>query len=515
MLIKNKFFHLLIIVSLGGILFFYKLGELPLFDPDEGRYAEVAREMGESKDLLLPHFNYELRLKKPPLYYWFVFLSNRFWGINEFSARFPSAFFSLLGVILTYFIGNILYGKSIGIIASLILMTSFEYLVVSRLAITDMTLCFFFLLAIFSFLKYEKDKKDLFLFLFWISLSLSFLTKGPVGLLPLLVIIFYSLFEKRFILLKEIFIRRISFLVIFFIVGLSWYLILVFKFGFSEMFSLFHHETLERFFKGYIHREPFLYFLPVILLGFFPWTSFLFWIKINFLKDRFLIVWFLVVFIFFSLSRSKIPTYIISLFPCLSILLANFWENCFSKKEKNFSKKLNFSLIFLLFLLILSFVGIKIFLKEKYALELNIFYPLIFSLILIFISLIFSFYKRFPFSFLTIFSFTFVFLFLFFSLFSSPLSYLRSTKALVEPVKKEIKDKDIVISYRLPKPSLVFYTRHKIFFLQDFLELLNYLEKKDASLWLIIREEDFSLIREKYNFSFKNKLGKYLLVKLE
>ncbi|MCM8783329.1 MAG: glycosyltransferase family 39 protein, partial [Candidatus Omnitrophica bacterium] len=138
----------MVLLVVGCFLFFYKLGNLPLLDPDEPRYAEVAREMGERGDFLIPYFNYTPRLKKPPLFYWLVFLSSKLFGINEFSARFPSAFFALVGVFLTYLIGAHLFSSFSGFLSALILATSLEYLVISRLAITDMTLCFFFLSAV-------------------------------------------------------------------------------------------------------------------------------------------------------------------------------------------------------------------------------------------------------------------------------------------------------------------------------------------------------------------------------
>ncbi|MGE4357940.1 MAG: ArnT family glycosyltransferase, partial [Candidatus Omnitrophota bacterium] len=262
---KKKNIYIIILAITSAFFFFYKLGELPLLDPDEPRYAEVAREMGETNDFLVPYFNYQPRLKKPPLFYWLIFLAYKIFGINEFSARFPSALFAFMGVFLTYLMGKKLYSYFTGFLAGLILATSLEYLVLSRLAITDMVLCGFFLSCLFFFLKYRETRRDIFLLLFWISLALAFLTKGPVGLLPLLIGLFFMLSERDFSFLRVFFLRKIYFSSLFFILGLSWYVAVAFKFGFAEMFSLFRYETIERFGSGYIHREPFLYFIPVIL----------------------------------------------------------------------------------------------------------------------------------------------------------------------------------------------------------------------------------------------------------
>ncbi|MCM8778820.1 MAG: glycosyltransferase family 39 protein [Candidatus Omnitrophica bacterium] len=481
---RNKIFYFLVIWGLGSFLFFYKLGNLPLLDPDEPRYAEVAREMAETKDLLIPHFNYEIRLKKPPLFYWLIFISFKIFGINEFSARFPSALSALGGVILTYLIGANLFAPFSGFLSSLILVTSLEYLILSRLAITDMVLCFFFLSSIFSFIKYTKGKKKIFLYFFWISLALSFLTKGPVGLLPLLVIFVFSLYTRDFSLFKELFTGSISAFLIFLFLSLFWYLLLIFKFGSSEMLNLFYEETLERFLKGYIHREPLFYFLPILLIGFFPWTVFLPWLNRVSLHQKLLLIWWGVVFTFFSLSRSKVPTYVISLFPCLSIILGSFWNEVFSQRIKYLGRKLSFSMVFLFLSMIFLWGGAKIFLQKKYGLMLprEAVYPLIFSLMIF----LFFVFKRKPlFVFMSALSLSLFSLIFFYRLFAVDLGNLRSTRALIFSLKEKIKKEDILIAYRFSKPSLVFYSQHKIIFLQNQEELLNYLGKKDKRIWIL------------------------------
>ncbi|MCX5657201.1 MAG: glycosyltransferase family 39 protein, partial [Candidatus Omnitrophica bacterium] len=112
---KTRQKYMVILLLLGVFLLFYKLGAIPLLDPDEPRYAETAREMLESKNFLIPHFNYEPRLNKPPLEYWLISLSYLAFGINEFAARFPSAVFGLASIFIVYLLGCRIYlSRAIG-----------------------------------------------------------------------------------------------------------------------------------------------------------------------------------------------------------------------------------------------------------------------------------------------------------------------------------------------------------------------------------------------------------------
>ncbi|MCM8784528.1 MAG: hypothetical protein NC818_07205, partial [Candidatus Omnitrophica bacterium] len=371
----------------------------------------------------------------------------------------------------------------------------------------------FFLSAVLFFLKYKAKRKKISLFFFWVSLALTFLTKGPVGLLPLLVMIIYLFFEKDISLLKEIFWSKLYFLFLFLVLGLSWYLFLVFKFGFSETFSLFRYETVERFSRGYIHRASVFYFFPIVLLGFLPWTVFLPWLRVKFSSMRFLVIWFMVVFLFFSLSRSKIPTYILSLFPCLSIILAQFWESNFSRLERRFSRKIIFSMIIIFTFLIISLLCTRMFLKEKYNLAIDVFYPVFLVMVISVVALCFALRRKFFSVFLTISFLPLVSLFLFYQFFALDLGSFRSTKALLYSLKEEIKNDDTVLAYNFPKPSLVFYLQRKVFFLQDISELLFYLEKERSPLWIFIREEDYALLKNKYNFIIKSQIRNQILLK--
>jgi len=129
-----------VLLILFGFSFFYALGHNPLLNPDEGRYAEIPREMHELHDFITPHLNYVPYFEKPPLYYWLNAVSFRVFGQTEFAVRFFSALSGLLGILLTWHIGRTIYGRREGFLGALILGTSIGYLIMGRLSITDMVL---------------------------------------------------------------------------------------------------------------------------------------------------------------------------------------------------------------------------------------------------------------------------------------------------------------------------------------------------------------------------------------
>ncbi|MFH1406729.1 MAG: glycosyltransferase family 39 protein [Candidatus Omnitrophota bacterium] len=325
---------LIIILAAYGI-FFFRLGERSLWDPDEPRYAQAAREMLETGDFITPTFNHELRFDKPPLTYWLITLAYKIFGVSEFSARFFPALFGLGTIFLTYLIATVLADKKAGFISAAVLATSAEFAVLSRVCTPDIILCFFITLAVFLFLKKR-------LILSFGAMALAVLTKGPVGLvLPALIFGMFILFAKKreYAPPKDIFIGGALFLIL----ALPWYYLVISQHGkgYVESFFVFHH--LERFFSSeFHHSEPFYYYIPMFLAGFLPWSVFLPWAIKN--KPKlFLILWAAVPFVLFSLSKAKIPNYILPMFPAAAIMVGDFIEK--RKLEKIFKGTVIFMII--------------------------------------------------------------------------------------------------------------------------------------------------------------------------
>ena len=312
-------------------IMFFQLGSTPLLDPDEPVYAQTPREMLAAGDLLSPRIYGNYWYDKPPMYYWLVALASLLFGEGEFAARFPSAFFAVGGAVFLYFSVSRLFSVRVGLISALIMATCVEYFYLGKAAVTDMTLTFFLMASLLSFI----EKKYL---LFYFFSALAVVTKGPIGLFfPGAIAFLYMLAANRW---KEL--PRMSILpgiILFSVVALPWYLLMAHYHGaaFVETFLGFHNVT--RFTSPeHASGAVWYYFIPVVLVGFFPWTSILLqsvWSSLTTnRKERqiliFFNIWAVVVFLFFSLSATKLVSYILPMFPALAVITAwyldQLWE---------------------------------------------------------------------------------------------------------------------------------------------------------------------------------------------
>jgi 4-amino-4-deoxy-L-arabinose transferase-like glycosyltransferase len=317
---------------LFGTAFFQFLGRIPLLEPDEGRYAEIPREMLQRADFITPYLNHVKYFEKPPLLYWLNSISFSIFGQNEFAARFFPALSGLLTVLLTYHIGRKIYGRREGILAALVLGTSAGFLAQARMNIIDMplTLCMtatlgFFLLAA---MKGEK-RKGLYYYLFYVSAALTVLAKGLIGIvLPCGIVFFYILLTRRWKILREM--RIVTGSILFFLIAAPWFILVSMKNPEFPRF-FFIHEHFERFLtKIHDRYEPPWYFIPVLLGCMFPWTLFLPAVSRKIWRENrqavkdatiFLVIWAALIFCFFSISDSKLIPYIIPVFPAVALLM--------------------------------------------------------------------------------------------------------------------------------------------------------------------------------------------------
>ena len=168
---------------MGVVIFFYRLGAPGLMDPDEGRYAEIAREMLVLKDWLVPHLNLFPYLEKPPLVYWLTALSFKALGYNELAARLPSAVSALGGLFLAYALGRVMWGPAAAFLGATVLATCSGYVALGRLLTLDMTLAFLVNLGIgLGYLALRQQQPRLWPWAY-AALALAVLTKGPVALI--------------------------------------------------------------------------------------------------------------------------------------------------------------------------------------------------------------------------------------------------------------------------------------------------------------------------------------------
>jgi len=332
--------HLLVLLTVSGILFFAALGRIPLLEPDEGRNAEVAREMLATGDLITPRFNTLTYLDKPVAYFWLVAASFKLAGVNEWSARLPSAIMALGTTLLAWFLACRMFADTVGIRAGLIFATSPLVIAFSRLVIFDMTLCFIVTVAMVTCWlaitsKFTKPQLDV---LFFAAMGVAAIVKGPVGfLLPLLSILAFHAVIGRLGELKRL--RWGLGTLTFLAVVLPWLLAISLRHPDFPSYA-FWQESLQRFATTTTRRAgSTFYYLPVYLAGFFPWSLFLLLACAGHLRsfrqlrdDRnrataFLVSWVAVIVVFFSISKSKLPGYFLPAVLPLSILTARVWND--------------------------------------------------------------------------------------------------------------------------------------------------------------------------------------------
>ncbi len=339
---------LLILLSL--LLFFHRLGSLTLFDADEPAFAEAAREMLISDDWITPYFNFEPRFDKPILFYWLIALAYQAFGIGEFAARFWSAMFATALVLSIYLFGRKVLGRRAALIASLAFAGNVGTAVLARAAVTDMTLTFFMTWTFFCLLSAYRTTgrvSERYLVVGYFAMGLAVLAKGPIGLLiPVLVIGLFLALQRRAGASLGRFRPLLGFS-IFAGVALPWYILALYENGwdFVQGFIVKHH--LVRY-TGVVsgNAGALYYFLPVVLVGFFPWSGVLprafsdLWsIRTRLRGDLtareelllFLWLWFGVVFVFFSLSGTKLPSYVFPAFPALAMLVGAAWDPLFDE----------------------------------------------------------------------------------------------------------------------------------------------------------------------------------------
>ncbi len=331
--------HIFILLVVAACMFLAGIGRLALIEPDEGRNAEVAREMLAKGDWITPRFNDFSYLDKPPVFFWAVASSFKAAGISEASARFPSALAALLMVFMTWLLARRMFENSTALYAGIILATSPLVVVFARDVIFDMTLTFFVTGAMVCYWLREagpEHRKLLDVLLFG-AMGLATLTKGPVGfLLPLLSMSAYQGLQGRFSRLKDL--NWLLGLATFFAVTLPWFMAVSMRHPDFPEYA-FWQESLQRFATGHSHRGgPVYYYLIIYLAGFLPWSFFLLYAGLHRIRRwkelrqeenssvLFLLSWVGTIFVFFSISQSKLPGYFLPAMVPLSILMGKVWK---------------------------------------------------------------------------------------------------------------------------------------------------------------------------------------------
>jgi 4-amino-4-deoxy-L-arabinose transferase-like glycosyltransferase len=317
------------------LIWFGNLEYRKLVKPDEGRYAEIPREMVQSGDWTTPRLNELKYFEKPPLQYWATAVAYEVFGEHQWTSRLWAALTGFAGILLAWFTGTRLFGRQAGIYAALLLGSSVLYAAMSHINTLDMGVTFFISLGIFSLLLAQKEEQAAqrrnWMLLAWAGLALAVLSKGLMGIvLPGAALFLYSVFNRDIAIWKRM--HWVSGLLVFLLIAVPWF-VLVIKANPEFFQRFFIYEHFQRFTtKVHGRYQPWYYFVPILLLGILPWTVLMFdtlvrtWksgarvVKV-FSPERFLLVWVVFVYVFFSISDSKLPSYLLPMFPALALLM--------------------------------------------------------------------------------------------------------------------------------------------------------------------------------------------------
>jgi hypothetical protein len=301
---------------------------------DEGRYSEIPRFMAQSGDWLTPRLNGIKYFEKPPLQYWATAAAYKTFGEHHWTARLWPALTGFAGLLLVFFAGARIYGTAAGVYAALVLGSSLLYSGMAHILTLDMGLAFFMAVAMAGVLLGLDPRTAVVARKRWLLVAaagcaLAVLSKGLIGIvLPGAVVVLYMMVKRDFGLLRRLHLLRGGLL--FFAICAPWFVaVSIANPEFPQFF--FIHEHFQRY-TSTIHQryQPWYYFIPILLLGILPWLLTLFDALIaaakrarsrEFDPTLFLLIWAGFIFAFFSVSDSKLPSYILPIFPALALLI--------------------------------------------------------------------------------------------------------------------------------------------------------------------------------------------------
>ena len=320
------------VLAAAVILTFYRLGAGTLWDQDETKYAQVAREILQTGDPITLHVNGSPWYVHPPLYMWLVAATARVAGFSTFTVRAWSGVGSVAAVYATMLLGRALFNARTGILAGAVLAVTFHFLVQSRLAVFDTVLLAFMLFAAYrAVLGYRRGRPADYLW-FFIFAGLATVTKGPIGLvLPGLVMAVFVTVRRAWSRWREV--PWAAGLLLYALIGLSWYAAEALLRGGAFVRTVLGYYGVGRFF-GVVENQagPWYYYAPILVLGAFPWTAF--WPAAAVWHGRrlrddgslFVVLWCGIVTVFYSIAQTKLPNYVLSVYPVAAVGVAAMWD---------------------------------------------------------------------------------------------------------------------------------------------------------------------------------------------
>ena len=471
---KNKqIIHVAALLILSYIFLFHGIGDYSLKEPDEGRYAEIPLEMVEGGDWVVPHLDHVRYFEKPPLFYWTVAVSYTIFGVNEWSFRFPNALSAFACIMILYCVLRRWFPEEVAFISSVILLSSFGFFAMARIVTLDMFFTLWLFCALIAFAGYYKERKGRFLYIFYVALGLATLTKGPVCvMLAGITIVIFLFTEGNLTFLKEL--KPLRGLVIYAVITLPWIIAMALKEK-EFLYFFFIDQHVLRFFTAKHKRSgPVYYFLPVLFAGLLPWSVLIPRGIVNAWRNselRLFAIWTFVVFIFFSLSGSKLPPYILPVFPALSIIIGHLIHSYREGRIKQKTEILIYIVIFAVFALSAFLPSTAIF--ATYIHNVSEEAPVIMkdlrgfsiavslSSFVLFCLLIVRRFNTFPVIFYLFTSFSLVLVLAIIA--NIPvIDRMNTTKELSAIINQKKTGQDLIVNYAAYDQTLPFYTRSKV-----------------------------------------------------
>ena len=325
------------LILLGAaLLFLVGLGQSTLWDQDEAKYTQIAREILQTRDPITLHLNGAPWFVHPPLYLWLQAVTGWLFGFNEFTARVWSAIFGVLGVLATIRLGRLLFTPRAGLLAGVVVMTTFQFFAQSRLAIFDGALVVLMLLAFEAFLRGLRTAEPHLIVWAGIWAGLGTLTKGPIALL------LPGMVAAAFLALRRPAVswRRLPWMkaaAAYLLTAAPWYLVEWVRHGWPFIGQIIGYYTLTRFF-GVVEEQsgPWWYYAPVFGLGTFPWTALFVAMLLYQVRRRahdgslLVVLWIGITVVFFSLAGTKLPNYVLPVYPMAAVGIAAVWDRLFA-----------------------------------------------------------------------------------------------------------------------------------------------------------------------------------------
>jgi len=371
--------HHICLLTVAALVFLFNLGAARLWDEDEPKNAQCAREMLARGDWIVPTFNQELRTDKPVLLYWLMMPAYLLLGVNELAARLPSALLAIGTTLLTYQLGRRLFSPQVGLWAGLALATSLMFTVAGRAATPDSTLIFFTTLAMLLYVVRVETKSRKAQSVHWYdytivfaAMGLAVLAKGPVGIvLPLGILTLYARISRApflipnsagwrsavWLLIKQLCQpaawcralwnnRPLLAIAVVAAIALPWYIAVGVTTDGEWLHGFLGKHNVDRFLKPMEgHRGPIVYYIPAVLIGMFPWSVFLPLAIFDMVRRccstdadknslRFVLCWAGLYLGFFSLAGTKLPSYVLPAYPALAVIIAVFLQRWIDQPEQ-------------------------------------------------------------------------------------------------------------------------------------------------------------------------------------